>query len=156
MTKKIYLPLIVVVLLIVFLGGLLLSKKSLNDFNKKALPSPTPARFEPKTLRKEAYDIKHRITKTDKKSGDLVVEDNSSFTITYLISNDEFIVDIETTSYDLSKQKAEKWFRDKGFSAEELCLLGISFVATKELKPDFSFKDVVPTGCPLPEIKPQD
>lgn len=157
MSRKIYLTLLQMLLLIMVIGGAwLLLSKGFGKLQPKPQAPSVPVRFEPKTLRKEAYQIKQELTRTNKTSGDLILEDNSDFRVTYLISNDEFIVDIKTTSYDLSKQKAEKWFRDKGFSAEELCILGISFVATKELKPDFSFKDATPADCPLPEIKPQD
>lgn len=114
------------------------------------LPTPTPEIQT--TLRQEGYEIKNQLTKTDKKIGDLTLENNADFKIDYLISNDQFIVTIKNPSYSLAKQKAETWFTDKGFLPGELCVLKLSFAASKEIKPDFSQKDAVPQNCPVPPL----
>ena len=119
-------------------------------FEKKR---PVPTRTSPppvvNSLRQEAIELKQRLTKTDKKVGDLILEDNSDFQITYLISNNQFIVEIKKSSFDESKQEAEQWFLNKGFLANELCSLRISFAVSRQIKPDFSGKDAVPTDCPV-------
>jgi len=117
---------------------------------KKGLaPEPTQA---PLVLSKDSLGLKQSLTKTDKKSGDLVLENNDNFKIIYLIYNDEFIVFVNKSPYEEIKQKSEGWFRGKGFSALDLCLLKISFTATKETRPDFSSTDAVPFGCATPIV----
>ena len=101
-------------------------------------------------LGKESTAIKSRLTKTDKKSGDLILEQSSEFEISYLISNDQFIITIKTTPYGDVKKKAEKWFTDKGLSAGDLCLLRITFVSPKDLNVVFTPESVAPSGCAAP------
>lgn len=156
MNKKIYLTLLQILLLLLVIGGAwLLFNKGFGKLQPKPQASPAPVRFEPKTLRKEAYQIKRELTKTDKTSGDLILADNSDFQIVYLISNDQFIVDLKNLSFQEGKKRAEEWFRNKGFLQEELCVLRISFAASKAVESDFSFQDTFPTGCPVPTLKPQ-
>ena len=103
-------------------------------------PSSTPAPAQ----RVEA--IKKLITKTDKKEGDLT-SDYKDFRVDYLISNDEYIVTIKTGPFKDFKKKAETWFLNQGFEPGDLCLLRISFVASKVVAPSLTREDILPTGC---------
>jgi hypothetical protein len=98
-------------------------------------------------LSAKSIEIRKAITNTDKVLGDLVLEKNSNFTVFYLIHNDEFFVNINKTPFASGKTKAEDWFKAKGFSASDLCLIRISFLATKEVKQPLSESEIIPTGC---------
>jgi hypothetical protein len=101
-------------------------------------------------LREEAQKIKAKLTQTDKKSGDLILLDNESQTIRYLILNDEFIVSVKKPPFEVVKKEVEDWFKKKGFTSQDICLLRISFVSSKTVKPNLSQKDIFPTGCSIP------
>ena len=109
----------------------------------------TPIRHldEPLTLSQSSYEIKQRLVKTDKSSGDLVLAQSGTYKVTYMISADQFMVFVETIPFDSSKAAAEQWFLDQGFVRSDLCILKISVTATKQVAPDFSAKDAIPTNC---------
>lgn len=151
LANKFYL--IPTLIVIVIIAGWLLSKTQKFQAIPQASPQPSLSPLT-KTLSKSAFELKKEITKTDRKSGDLILEENNDLKIIYLISNDLFIVSIKTSSYETAKQTAESWFLNKGFSKEDLCNLKLSFGASKDIKPDLTLEDIIPSGCPLPTIQP--
>jgi len=120
---------------------LLRDKNRLPGLEPKSSPEASPA-----ALSRQAMELKEQITKTDKKVGDLV-SDYDDFTISYLISNDEYIVTIKNSPFKDSKKKAEDWFLNQGFARGDLCFLKITFVPVKNV--EFSSpEDAHPTDCP--------
>ena len=104
-------------------------------------------RQEPPTLSKKSYAIKNALIKTNKASGDLILANTKNFKVVYLISGRQFIAFVNQKPYATVKKVVEKWFIDKGFIPQDLCALELSFTASKSVKPDFSAKDAVATGC---------
>ena len=148
-TKKyfwVFIVLVIAIFLITGTGILFFISRQNNKL-------PIPKSGISGALSEKAVEIKKEITKTNKTSGDLIVENNPDFNITYLISNDQFMVTIKNSSYDETKNAVEKWFLNQGFTQQELCLLRLSFSASKQIKPDFSGDDAVPKGCPVPKPK---
>lgn len=146
MSNKVLLVLTTILILIIAAGTwLLISPKNKPPSAPPALPQIGQ---EPKLLSVAGTKIKRELTKTAKITGDLILADNPEFKITYLIYNDQFIVNVKAKPFATSKAQAEKWFADKGFGTGDLCLLKITFAASKEIKPDFASQDAVPSGCP--------
>lgn len=147
MTNRNYLILTIVLILIIGIGAWFL-------VGKKVLAPPVPPVqptaeiTETQILSLEATKLKRDLVRTDKQTGDLALESNADFEIKYLIYNDQFIVTVKNEPFDNFKSTAQQWFLDKGFDAEDLCLLNITFTASREVKPDFSQEDAIPTGCP--------
>lgn len=100
-----------------------------------------------KNLRPEALEIRAKITKTDKKVGDLIKADTADFKIIYLISNEQFLVHIKSDNYQQAKAKAEQWFKSQGFNMKDLCSLRITFGSLNLDNPPKSDADFLPTGC---------
>jgi hypothetical protein len=102
--------------------------------------------------------ILERITATAQTSGDLIFENNAHYEIRWLIYSHEFRVSIKVPPFDEVKAEAEQSFLHMGFERNEqendLCLIRLSFVADKEVAPDFSKEDAVPNGCPVPVVAP--
>jgi len=82
-------------------------------------------------------------------NGRELIEETQDFQIYWSELSQDFMVRVLTTPYQDGKQKAENWFLQQGFSQSQLCEARVHFVADKEVAPDFSFEDAVPTGCPL-------
>jgi len=137
--------LLVLVILVIVIFTLSTERFKLRQKTEKPTPSPVA-----KILSQKSQELKLRLTKTDKKSGDLILEDNPEFKIIYLISNDQFMVFVKKAPYEDIKRKAEVWFGNYGFEPFDLCLLKVSFTTSKAVKSDFSIRDAVPTGCPIP------
>ena len=141
MNKKIYITAGFLSLIIIFGVAWFLGKKSL----PLSQPNPSAVVFPP-TLSEKSVLLKKQITRSDKKAGD-ITSDYPDFRIDYLITNDEFIVTIKTKPYEDFKKKAEDWFLNQGFAQSELCFLHITFVASKQISPDLTLEDALPTGC---------
>ncbi len=139
---------IILILIIGFGAWFLAGKGVLQPVAPSSLPSPPAQISEPKILGLEALKLKRDLVKTDKKIGDLVLETNADFEIKYLIFNEQFVVTVKEEPFGPNKQQAQAWFLDKGFTAENLCPLKLTFAASREVAPDFSQKDALPTGCP--------
>jgi len=81
-------------------------------------------------------------------NGDLLLAITSMYKIEYITSPDMFIVTILNTPIETAKSEAEKWFLNKGFTAGDLCNLGLRFTLDytliKDYKAGFNNK---PTGC---------
>lgn len=148
MNNRNYLILTIVLILTIAVGAWLLAGKKFLKPTAVSSPSPIAQIQEPRILSLEATKLKRDLVKTDKETGDLVLETNADFQIKYLIFNDQFIVTIKEEPFGQNKQQAQEWFLDKGFVAEDLCLLKITFAASREVKPDFSQEDALPTSCP--------
>lgn len=148
--KSLTISLIVAVLLLV--GLILVFQISKTPKVDKPKPSSTPTK-ETAFLTKKAQSIKEELTKTDKKVGDLLLEENDKFKVTYLISNDQFIVTIKVDPFADNKKVAEQWFLSKGFKQIDLCFFRINFVPSKKVQYQLSAADTVPTGCDTPAIE---
>ena len=153
--KTTILNLIIVVLLVAVVG---VAWFGYTNNQKNSLPTP-PKELTAKTttpqlptLSSKAIETKKALTKTDQTYGDLVPATNAGFEIRYLIYDDQYFVRILEAPFDTNKAKVETWFKDKGFTSEELCLMRITYTASRQVKPDFQLADSVPTGCtPPPE-----
>ncbi len=82
--------------------------------------------------------------------GDKYLVQSREFTIIYVPGPDQFYVQINNNPVQQNKEKAENWFKDKGFKKEELCGLGIHFELTY---PDVTQKEITnfnsaASGCP--------
>ena len=141
--------LIVMISIVVGLIFLLKIPEKLHIIKPK--PSATPEE-RVTTLTTQAQTIKEKLTKTDKKVGDLLLEENDKFRVNYLISNDQFSVIIKEEPFVENKNTAEQWFLSQGFKHSDLCLFRINFVPTKEVEYQLSAADTVPTGCNVPAI----
>lgn len=149
MQKQILKPTIIVLLILViglvaylyFFGN----KNSLPTPDKKLLTQDNEPQAE--VLSSKAYEIKKSLVKTEQTDGDLVLEKNSKFEIRYLLKDDQFIVNIIETPFEDNKLDAESWFKDKGFTSKDLCLLELTFSASRHIKPDFNQVDAIPSGC---------
>lgn len=144
--RSLSLLVIILTITLLIIGAWILFK---NHQDSQNLAPPPSTVEKDKTLGLKALEAKKELTKTDKTSGDLVLEENSDFQIIYLISNDQFMVFINKLPFAETKDKAQKWFTDKGFTQQDLCLLRISFSLSKEISKDtiLEEKDVVPSGC---------
>jgi len=100
------------------------------------------------TLRPEAQEIFIRLTATDKKVGDIVLEANPRFQIDWLISSREFMVRIWQPPFSQGKEEARNWFLAKGFEPDDLCLINLYFFGAREAG-DFQYADTFPGGCPV-------
>ncbi|KKS03769.1 hypothetical protein A2W70_02485 [Candidatus Curtissbacteria bacterium RIFCSPLOWO2_02_41_11] len=135
---------IVAVFIIISLGIGLFVRLKLQPQQPKV---QTVGQAERPVLREEAQKIKKGMTATDKKIGDLTILDNKTAKITYLISNDQFIVEIKEAPFEDGKKQIESWFINKGFTQGELCVLRISFGTSKTIKPNLTSSEILPLGC---------
>ena len=110
--------------------------------------APTAEITEPKILSLEATKLKRNLTREAEKTGELVLETNSDLEIKYIIAKDQFLVTVKRESFAEIKQLAEQWFLDKGFIAEDLCLLKITLTISEQVKSNLSAADFSLTGCP--------
>ncbi len=148
-TKETHLQLLLIILLIAAVIFMVQT-----PFNKRAVvlaPEPSPLSYVAKPMSQEAKDLKAKLVKTDKYVGDLTLVDDPKYKIEYLISNDKFMGTVRVAPYATSKQAAEDWFMNQGFSDFDLCTLEISFVAAKEIGDDLEAGDMGFERCPVPD-----
>ena len=120
-------------LLIAVTGWLLFACQS----SPNTSPTPQPTNLE---------ELIGRLTDGGRKE---IVEDNEKFRVFWSQLSQDFLVVIDTTSFDEVKKEVEDWFLQQGFSRPQLCEAGVHFAASKDIAPQFGFEDAVPTGCPL-------
>lgn len=149
MSNRKFLISAIILILIIGIGAWLLAGKKVLKPTAVFSPSPIAQIQEPKILSPQAINLKRDLVKTDKEIGDLVLKESSGFEIKYLISNDEFIAHVKIAPFIEHKKAAEQWFIDKGFGAEDLCLLKITFTVSKNVQSGLQAADVLPTGCPV-------
>jgi hypothetical protein len=146
MIKKISLVIVIIIIAVGVYALLVLFQDKGDGTGQTSQASPTPF----PTLRPQAVKLKKELTKTDKVSGNLDFETGPDFEVTYLISNDQFLVRINKTPYPETKKKAEEWFAGKGFSPTDLCELYITFVAAINITESGGSYNPLPSGCPSP------
>jgi hypothetical protein len=142
--------LLTLLLIVVVIAGFIFIQSGRKS-TKKLKPTSTPT-TSASFLSNKAKDLKEELTKTDKKIGDLILAENDQFKVTYLISNDQFIVTVKKNPFVDNKKAAEKWFLSKGFKQGDLCFFRINFGPSKEVTYTMSAADTVPTGCDVPAI----
>ena len=88
----------------------------------------SPLESKPLTLDKE--EIKRQLTAPLGEAG--VLTDGPDFRIDY-IAPDFFQVEIKTTNIFDARENAVAWFKEKGFSEEDICKLPVTFYLDAEV-----------------------
>lgn len=149
--NKFYLPFLVVAVAVVLIVAVFLKNAGVTQTTQKPSNQPKPSSNVEEA--KNAIQLKNELTKTDKKTGELTLEDNEKFRIDYMIQQDQFMVIIKKSPFAENKAQAEQWFKNKGFGQTSLCVLKVYFTAFREVTDVGTAPEVVvPTGCPAPKL----
>ena len=80
------------------------------------------------------------------KGRDEVKSDSDNYKITYLVTNNQYIVTIKKAPVDAAKQAAIQEIK-KNLGVSDICTIRVNFVPTKEIRPLFKLGDAKPSEC---------
>lgn len=127
MKRKIILALIIIIVLTTLTLGAIALFKRLEKGGE--IVTGEPIQSQPLASDKEA--IKERLVAPLGEGG--VLTENEDFRVEYY-APDFFQVVIKTTHVAEASGKAINWFKDQGFSEDDICKLPVTFSATPEVE----------------------
>lgn len=140
-----YLILLIVIVLVIA-GIYFISRSSKKAEQVQTIPTPpleSPLRG--KTLPSDKEAIKQRLVAPLGEAGTL--SDDPNFRIDY-IAPDIFQVEIKTTNIVDARENAIAWFKDKGFSGDDICNLPVTFYLSGEVAKQYEGSGLVFDSLP--------
>jgi len=89
-----------------------------------------------KELSAEAKNLKREIINDpiSTNKGDILLHETDGFSIEYISFPDLFFANLEEEPVEKYQKEVESWFLQKGFKKDDLCGLGINFIADRNLR----------------------
>ncbi len=145
---------ILVIIVVLAITALRPGKKPVGE-QPTAKPSLTPEKvIPPKSVTQQqpqrVKDIKQEIIAKPirNQGGDLILNESSALTISYVPKLEIFFVSIKTEPVDNLREEAHQWFLNFGLKNEDLCGLPVRltlyYPTLKNAHPDFG---ILPDGC---------